>query len=197
VLLPAALEVIREFLELWVDVLLRHDLRALDALVEPPGDASNPLDVVHAGEHPQVLTLRRARDSPNAGSVRWPRFVRAAQRPAKWRAVVDPAVDRDGDGYTSHEGATLCVGAVLPEPYLAADLRVDCDDSSASVYRRVTLYRDEDGDGVGARPRAAAWTCIGASLPAGFSVVACDVDDSDPTVTADPAADAVLALILD
>lgn len=121
----------------------------------------------------------------------------APDDPAKWRAVVDPPVDRDWDGYTAHEGATLCAGAVLHEPYVAADRGVDCDDSEPSVYRWVTLYRDQDGDGVGARPRSGAWTCVGASLPAGFSAVGYDVDDSDPSATADPAADGVLALILD
>lgn len=117
--------------------------------------------------------------------------------PAKWRTVVDPPVDRDADGYTAHEGAVLCVGAVLPEPYLAADRGVDCDDSDGAVYRWLTLYGDRDGDGVGARPRSAAWTCIGASLPTGFSALGYDIDDLDAMVAEEPAADDDLALILD
>lgn len=115
----------------------------------------------------------------------------------RWSTVADPPVDRDGDGHTAREGMPLCIGAVLPDPYVAAARGIDCDDAGALLYRWVTLYRDEDGDGIGARPRSAPWTCAGESLPAGFSAMGYDVDDADPTVTADPAADEGLALILD
>jgi hypothetical protein len=121
----------------------------------------------------------------------------APEDPARWRDVVDPPADRDGDGYTAHETATLCAGAVLPAPYLVGGRGVDCDDSDASMYRWVTLYRDEDGDGIGVRPRTSPWACFGASLPAGFSAVGWDVDDSDPAVTEDVAAEGVLGLLLD
>jgi hypothetical protein len=60
VLFPAPPELLREVLELRVDVLRAHDLLAEDALVEPAGDGADPLDVVHAGEHRRVLTSRRA-----------------------------------------------------------------------------------------------------------------------------------------
>ncbi len=114
-----------------------------------------------------------------------------------WRTVTSPLADRDGDGWAVVEGVTLCVGAALPAPYVATSLGLDCDDTNPALQRWVALYADQDGDGVGACPRAAAWTCIGAALPAGFAAVGCDPDDGDPAVTAAPLDDTALSIVLD
>ena len=169
-------------------------------------DDSNP--AVHA-----VVTGYLDADRDGVGAGPWVQFCTSGALPAgyaaegadcapvdatRWRAIVNPPADRDGDGFTARESVTLCVGSTLPEPYRAADRGLDCDDVDPALYRWVTLYRDQDGDGVGARPRTAPWTCIGASVPAGLSVLGYDVDDSNPAVTTDAADDDdVLALILD
>ncbi len=121
----------------------------------------------------------------------------APDDPSAWRAVLGALADRDGDGYTVVEDVTLCVGAALPAPYVATTRGLDCDDADPALYRWVTLYRDQDGDGVGAGPRAAAWTCLGASLPAGFATAGYDVDDADPAVTVAPDEELVLGIALD
>lgn len=114
-----------------------------------------------------------------------------------WRAVANPVADRDGDGYTAVEAVTLCVGVDLPAPYVPAAHGADCDDGDPATYRWATLYTDGDADGVGACPRAVAWSCVGAALPAGFAAVGCDPDDGDPAITAAPVDEAVLSFVVD
>lgn len=99
-----------------------------------------------------------------------------------WREIT--LVDRDGDGVTVTDPAPLCAGETLPEPWRAAANGKDCDDGDAARYRLVGVYADADGDGVGRTPRA--FTCIGAAVPAGGSLLGYDVDDSNPSVTEDP-----------
>lgn len=115
----------------------------------------------------------------------------APSDPAAWR-LVDLA-DRDGDGFTA-AAAPVCAGATPPAPYRTAAQGNDCDDGDAALFRWVVVYRDQDGDGVGARPRSI--TCLGAALPPGWSRLGYDVDDLDPAVVNDPAADD-LAWLLD
>jgi len=108
----------------------------------------------------------------------------APDDPAAWRAVTSLPVDRDGDGATVREAVRLCVGKALPAPYLEADNGNDCDDADPTRFRWVILYRDQDGDGVGAGPRSIR--CLGTTLPAGWSSVGLDVDDLDPLIWSDP-----------
>jgi hypothetical protein len=117
----------------------------------------------------------------------------APNDPAAWRAVTSLPVDRDGDGFTVREAVQLCVGATPPVPYLAADSGNDCDDADPALFRWVILYRDQDGDGVGAGPRSIS--CLGATLPAGWTRIGSDVDDLDPTVWIDPNVDELLRLL--
>jgi hypothetical protein len=112
--------------------------------------------------------------------------------PAAWRLV--DLVDRDGDGYTAKESTPLCAGATLPDPYRPAAQGNDCADADPALFRWVVLYRDQDGDGVGARPRSIP--CLGTAIPAGWSRLGYDVDDLDPSVASDPTEDD-LALLLD
>lgn len=121
----------------------------------------------------------------------------APDDPTAWRAVPRPLVDADGDGYTVAGSPTVCVGDTLPPPYLGTSLGPDCDDADPAAYRWTSLYRDQDGDGVGACPRSAAWACVGAALPAGFAAVGCDVDDANPAIAAPPADAEALGIVLD
>lgn len=114
-----------------------------------------------------------------------------------WRAVVNPVADRDGDGYTAVAAVTICIGADLPAPYVSVARGADCDDEDPARYRWATLYTDDDADGVGACPRAVAWSCAGAALPAGFAAVGCDPNDGDPTITAAPVDEGVLSIVVD
>jgi len=112
--------------------------------------------------------------------------------PAAWRWI--DLVDRDGDGFTAVDPARVCAGDVPPDPYRAVAQGNDCDDADPALLRWVVVYRDQDGDGVGARPRSI--TCLGEAIPTGWSRLGYDVDDLDPSVASDPAADD-LALLLD
>jgi hypothetical protein len=94
-----------------------------------------------------------------------------------WRWV--NLVDRDGDGATV-TAAPVCAGAVLPAPYRESAIGNDCDDANAGVSSWAVLYRDLDGDGVGARPRSAS--CIGDAVPGGWSRLGYDADDANAGV---------------
>jgi hypothetical protein len=111
---------------------------------------------------------------------------------AAWRAV--DLVDRDGDGFTAVEPVPTCVGATLPEPFRSTAVGKDCDDADPAAFAWTIVYRDQDGDGVGVRPRSIS--CIGAAIPSGWSRLGYDADDLDPGVTSGPPADD-LALLLD
>jgi len=121
----------------------------------------------------------------------------APDDPSRWRGLAEPLVDRDLDGFTAIDAQPVCLGETTPPPYAAAPRGRDCDDADAARHRWVTLYADADGDGVGAGPRQIAWSCEGATLPAGTSPLGWDVDDADPAVTAEPDTDAAVARLLD
>ena len=99
---------------------------------------------------------------------------------ARWRIAPYAGVDRDGDGFTAKEPGELCIGEGLPEPYRATLRGNDCDDADPARWRWVVVYRDLDGDGVGAGPRSIP--CLGSELPPGASLAGYDEDDSDATV---------------
>jgi hypothetical protein len=99
----------------------------------------------------------------------------------RWQMLAYAGRDEDGDGWTTRAAGTLCSGAALPPTYAATASGNDCDDHDVSRWRWVVLYPDGDGDGVGAPPRTIP--CLGATLPAGFSVYGWDPDDRDPRVT--------------
>lgn len=113
--------------------------------------------------------------------------------PSKWRTVTDLSIDGDGDGFTVRTPGTLCLGDTFPAPYRATARGDDCDDADRDLFRWVVVYRDQDGDGVGARPRSIS--CLGVSLPDGFSVTGFDADDRVPSVV--DAANDDLAWLLD
>jgi hypothetical protein len=104
---------------------------------------------------------------------------------ARWLNVPFLGRDHDADGFPTDESGSLCQGnATLPTGYFAAvsaQLR-DCNDLDATRWRVAAVYRDQDGDGVG----AGAWTfpCLGRSPPAGFSFKGFDPNDN----AADPSA---------
>jgi hypothetical protein len=109
-----------------------------------------------------------------------------------WRSIA--LVDGDGDGFTTAAVTPVCAGETPPEPYRAVAAGNDCADADDALYRWVVSYRDEDGDGVGARPRSIL--CLGESLPAGWSVTGYDADDGDPSITGGAPEDD-LALLVD
>jgi hypothetical protein len=88
----------------------------------------------------------------------------------------------------------VCAGSVLPAPYRETASGNDCDDNDPALTRFVVLYADQDGDGVGAPPRSIA--CLGASIPAGFSILGNDPDDGDPSVTRDRAQERLILGLL-
>ena len=106
----------------------------------------------------------------------------APDDPARWRFLAYAGVDRDGDGSTVKEPGQVCAGESLPDPYRATLQGNDCDDADPARWRWVVVYRDADGDGVGAGPRQVP--CVGATLPSGTSVLGFDEDDADPAVQA-------------
>jgi hypothetical protein len=116
----------------------------------------------------------------------------APSDPTAWRVV--ELVDRDADGFTASETPPLCVDAALPDFARTEPEGNDCDDADPALFRWMVLYPDLDGDGVGTRPRSIL--CVGEAVPAGWSRLGYDVDDTDPSVASAPGADD-LAQILD
>jgi hypothetical protein len=94
------------------------------------------------------------------------------------------ARDQDADGYVLAEAGSLCTGGSLPEGYLATagSAAVDCDDTSAAVWRVVPVYVDADGDSVGAG--SPLNRCIGAQPSPGISFAASDCAYDDAAVYA-------------
>ena len=101
----------------------------------------------------------------------------------RWLTVSYAGRDRDSDEHPVAEPGELCQGAAaLPAGYSASappELR-DCDDGDVTRWRLISVYRDADGDGVGAGPRTVA--CLGRDPAAGFSLKGYDPNDdaSDP-----------------
>ncbi|HWN71254.1 MAG TPA: hypothetical protein VNM90_26635 [Haliangium sp.] len=114
---------------------------------------------------------------------------------AAWQTLAYTHADADGDGATVALAGQVCAGQSLPEPFRTAASGNDCDDDDPALTRFVLLYPDQDGDGVGAPPRAIL--CLGASIPPGLSIHGYDRDDTDPGVTEDPEEDALVLQILD
>lgn len=117
----------------------------------------------------------------------------APDDPTRWQLLSYTYVDRDGDGFTVPEIGQVCTGAALPDPYRAVPSGNDCDDTNPLLRRWVVLYRDLDGDGVGAGPRSVQ--CLGDSLPAGWSILGYDVDDADAAVQRAEDDDVLLCLL--
>jgi hypothetical protein len=118
----------------------------------------------------------------------------APENGAAWRSVAYAHVDRDGDGYTRPEVGQRCLGdEPLASPYFTAAVGNDCDDDAPAVFRWVVLYRDEDGDGVGAPPRTIE--CRDGTLPPDSSTAGYDADDADPLVTADAELDDLFVVL--
>jgi hypothetical protein len=113
---------------------------------------------------------------------------------SRWQLLPYALADRDGDGLTAPvTPGNVCAAAVLPEPYRAVAVGLDCDDGERSVWRAVVRYPDADGDGVGATPRAIV--CLGSGEPPGYSRFGWDVDDADPAVQRDGADDELVELL--
>ncbi|GEJ57546.1 hypothetical protein [Anaeromyxobacter diazotrophicus] len=102
----------------------------------------------------------------------------------RWQLLSYAYVDRDADGFTAAESGQVCAGGTLPDPYRAVANGKDCDDADPRLHRWVVLYRDLDGDGVGAGPREVQ--CLADEIPAGWSIRGYDVDDADPVVQDGP-----------
>lgn len=117
----------------------------------------------------------------------------APNDPTAWRAVSSLPVDRDGDGITVVEPVQLCLGDTAPAPYVTVEMGNDCDDANPSLFQWVPLYRDQDGDGIGAGSRAIS--CIGTERPAAWSRIGADFNDLDPTTWRDPGLDELLRVL--
>lgn len=89
-------------------------------------------------------------------------------------------MDGDLDGNTIPLKGSICTGEQLPSVYvstLAANLPIDCDDTDKDVWSTVSVYVDNDNDGVGAGEIIEK--CIGASLPPNTSYGNTDCNDDD------------------
>ncbi len=99
----------------------------------------------------------------------------------RWRLLTSWHVDDDGDGHTVPASGELCAGTTLSPPLFLTASGNDCDESDKTRFTWSVLYRDSDGDGVGAPPSSVP--CHGAQRPAGFSIYGFDSDDADARVT--------------
>ncbi|WNG43833.1 hypothetical protein F0U60_06770 [Archangium minus] len=111
-----------------------------------------------------------------------------------WRKLSYKYVDADGDGYTASSTGEVCTGSTLPPPYANTASGNDCDDTDPALYLWRVLYPDNDGDGVGAPPRAVMCLDDG-PVPPGYSIYGFDPDDSNPVVS-HPAQDPELEVLL-
>jgi hypothetical protein len=88
-------------------------------------------------------------------------------------------VDNDGDGYSTGNSASICAGSSIPSGYVltSSTLGEDCDDNDISVFTAVFLYVDADGDGytIGSSINS----CIGSSIPSGYSTSSLGADCND------------------
>jgi hypothetical protein len=101
-----------------------------------------------------------------------------------WRLLAYSHVDADGDGATTPLAGNVCAGLALPDPYRTEPSGNDCDDEDPALRFWVLFYPDGDGDGVGTLPRII--DCLAENaIPAGFSHLGHDPDDTDPNVTRD------------
>jgi len=99
--------------------------------------------------------------------------------PNGWTLREYAGVDADGDGYAVPAAGSKCSGAALTAGFLTVAptvARTDCDDHDPTHWNWHAIYRDADGDGVGAG--AATFACLGSGNPAaGYSVRGYDPDD--------------------
>ncbi|QSQ13011.1 hypothetical protein [Myxococcus landrumensis] len=146
-------------------------------------------DGVGAGEATQVCTNGQVPPPLSAVGTDC-----AADDATRWQQLAYAHVDRDVDGATTPEKGSVCAGATLPTPYFTQASGNDCDEADPARTRWVVLYPDHDGDGVGAEPRQVS--CLGASIPSGWSVYGYDTNDNDPGTTADEESDLELELLL-
>jgi hypothetical protein len=100
------------------------------------------------------------------------------------------ALDADGDGaWTSTPTFSLCASDVPPagtRTTSPAPAELDCDDADPSVHSWLLVFRDVDGDGVGAGPPS--WLCVDRATtrpPPGWSLYGDDANDADPSVGPD------------
>jgi hypothetical protein len=110
----------------------------------------------------------------------------------KWRLTAFAARDGDGDSYRVNATGAWCGQGTLPAHLFAqvvVPAQVDCDDADATRWVVTGIYRDADGDGVGAG--TVLRQCLGV-LPAGFVRGGYDPND-DPD---DPAAAGVTELFI-
>ena len=83
------------------------------------------------------------------------------------------------DDYFIDDLAVTCGSDADQDGVLTAN---DCDDNDPTVWDSVTAYPDNDGDSYGEIGSASSKLCIGATLPAGWSLNDTDCDDTDSTV---------------
>jgi hypothetical protein len=103
--------------------------------------------------------------------------------PYKWHRSDFASRDRDGDGYGIAEAGIWCGQGTLPAGMSANSTPpqlVDCDDTDASRWRFMAIYRDADGDGIGGG--SASRECIGNVPRDGYRLTGYDPldDPNDP-----------------
>jgi len=91
--------------------------------------------------------------------------------------------DEDQDGYRVNVIGNYCGNLTLPANYFTTEAttrQLDCDDAAASKWLWSTIYRDADGDGVGAGAMVSA--CVGNTAGTGFAFTGYDPldDPNDP-----------------
>lgn len=105
---------------------------------------------------------------------------------AKWTLTPYASRDLDGDGLRANVAGEDCGGGGLPANLFAqavAQNLLDCDDADASRWELRNVYRDRDGDGVGAGPPVLQCAGTGA-LQAGYVKGGYDPNDDPNDVAA-------------
>jgi hypothetical protein len=109
-----------------------------------------------------------------------------------WRLLTFASRDMDADGFRVNESGSQCGQETLAAHLNAAAttaVLADCDDTDRSVWRRMAIYSDMDGDGTGSGTPLRR--CIGSTVPDGYVLTGYDpLDDPD-----DPSSVAVSTLV--
>lgn len=105
---------------------------------------------------------------------------------SRWTLLAFQSRDADGDAVSIAASGQVCSGTALPPGYGANAPQgpQDCDDANQAVWRRMTVYRDRDGDGVGSG--TGALQCIGKTPAAPYVFGGYDPldDPADPNSAA-------------
>jgi hypothetical protein len=117
-----------------------------------------------------------------AGTVPPPGYFAAATDCApedglRWQLRPYAFRDADGDSASVAEEGMVCSGLALPQGYADTAATLDCDDTNATRWQLLDVYRDTDGDGLG--NGLVERRCSGESPEAGYAFTDTDCAPED------------------